>query len=249
VGNAQIDARQPVPAVTLVLREPGVPAAPLIDGVTGQLEVAADLHGTGATPRALAATASGQLGLAVTDGTFRTSLLDRYLAPLMRAAGLPDVAIPAERGELRCAAVSMTLASGVGIVRAMGLDTSLFTMGGSGIVNLANDTVDMRVHPAATLPGGLGGSLTLHVTGPITAPTVTATAPGAAADAGRASPALPAPVGVALGPLGAGPPTCAQALADVRAPAEPVAVVAPPSRAQAAPPSGKPANTPRRLYR
>ena len=155
-GRAAIDANQSPTPVSIVLHAPGLQASPFIQGINGRLEVDADLHGVGETPHALAATASGRLGMAITNGTLQTQLIERLFAPILRVVRLPDLAKQAEQAKLTCAAVSMTLTYGVGTLRAMGLDTNLFTMSGTGTVNFANDTLALRVHPTAALGNGLG---------------------------------------------------------------------------------------------
>jgi len=257
-GKATVDASRSPPPVSLVLRAPQLQAAPFIRGVTGWLEVDANLRGVGDTPRALAGSASGRLGLAITDGTVQTTVAEGVLGPILQAIQLSNLSKKVPLADLRCAAVSMTLANGVGTVQAMGVDTNLFTMSGSGSVNFANDTLALRVHPMTSLVGGLGVSLTLNVTGPIGAPQVATNVPGTALDVGRtAGLVIPGPVGLALGALGVDrriigddAPTCAQALAAVRGVAAPQAASpAPPARGPAALLPGKPADVLRRLFR
>lgn len=142
------DATRDPPAARLEAKAPGLDLAPLLAAfgqpplVAGKLEVEADLHGTGRDSRALARTLDGRLGLASVGGSIDAGLFERLPAQL-RQAILPQG--PQGRVAVECLAIGLVAADGVLRTRAFLIETALGRIGGSGGVNLHDETVALRL--------------------------------------------------------------------------------------------------------
>ncbi len=215
-GRATVDASQQQPPVALTLKAPGLPLAQLLavlrlpTYMTGNLEIDADLRGAGDTPHALASTASGHLGLALVDGAIDNRLVSSTVGQALQHARLPDITAHPGRTSVRCFALRLNAQHGTADVRALLLDTNLADVQGDGSMNLADETLSLRLRPLVRL-GGTGVVLPLLVTGSLLAPKVAvdaaagaAEAAGMAAAAGRAAQAGRSPqLGLIIGALGA----------------------------------------------
>ncbi len=206
-ATLQVDVTASPPALHATIDAPGVPFASVLalsghpSPSPGTIDLRADLTGAGDSIRAVAASVSGHVGLAVVDGQIDNELLERLAAGVLRTAN-----VPLESGgstTLRCAAFRADATSGMVQLGALSLDTSKLALDGSGAVNLVDETLDLHLRPQLRLGGGL--SVPLRVRGTLAAPKVTLD-PGAIAS-GR--------VGIVLGG-GAPPDTCGPALALAR---------------------------------
>lgn len=201
------DATAVPPAASVMVSAPGLPAGPalaLIDGpedATGVLDVRADLRGRGATLRAQAAALEGHVGVALVDGQVSNAWLQAWLGASLRAANLPVEA--GGTSAVRCFALRAEAAAGHVQLRALALDTSKLKLDGGGEINLADETLDLRLRPLLRL--GTSLSVPVRVRGTLLAPKVTL-------DPGAISPGR---VGITIG--GAAPAdTCGPALALAR---------------------------------
>jgi AsmA protein len=208
-GRMSVDATGQDAAVAVALRGPGLQVAPLVAllrlpaGAQGAVDVDADLHGTGNSPHALAATADGHLGLAMVNGAIDNRLISGTLGQVLQHARLPDLTARPGSLPVRCLAVRLDAHGGVADVRALLLDTSLFYLEGSGSVNLGNETLALRLRPLARL-AGTGVIVPLRVGGGFRSPKVEVDAAGAAGEAaGVAAQAARSPqLGIIIGALG-----------------------------------------------
>ncbi len=201
------DATAVPPAASVMVSAPSLPAGPalaLIDGpedATGVLDVRADLRGRGATLRAQAAALEGHVGVALVDGQVSNAWLQAWLGASLRAANLPVEA--GGTSAVRCFALRAEAAAGHVQLRALALDTSKLKLDGGGEINLADETLDLRLRPLLRL--GTSLSVPVRVRGTLLAPKVTL-------DPGAISPGR---VGITIG--GAAPAdTCGPALALAR---------------------------------
>jgi AsmA protein len=238
-ATLDIDPTKPVPAVALTVRSPGVSVRPLLALLglpavaTGRLEVDAKLHGAGGSAHEIARGIDGSLGLAMVGGTVDGGAAQAWLAEVLRRASLPDGARLSGRTRIDCLALRLDLARGLGVLRAAALQTPLLSLTGSGAVNLAEETVAMRVRALASV--GIGIAVPFDVSGPLRAPSVRVNIAGGAASA------LEGAAGLVIGRLdgehGLEGPTCASELATARGGwAGPVpTVAAPPARPAPAP--------------
>jgi len=156
-----VDAQDPRTPMSLRASFPGVPIQPLLaafsrrDNLFGVLEVEADLRAEGATPRALAASVSGHLGLALVEGDIDSRLLLDPLANIMRAARLP-LNLATVRGSLsrlRCFAMRLEAEAGQTEVRALVLESGRILIQGSGGFDLAEETFAVNLRPAIRMRG------------------------------------------------------------------------------------------------
>jgi len=166
-----IDAAAAPPTVHLTLDAPNLALGPVLTAfglppaATGTLEARADLTGLGDTPRALAATLNGRAGLAVQGGQLDAKLVNSWLERLrpLRIDG-------ADVTNLRCFALRADAKSGIVTVDPFALDTAALILEGSGDVDLAHETLGLRLRPRAKI-GGTGFVLPLRVSGPMRDPT------------------------------------------------------------------------------
>ena len=106
----------------VAMRQPGV--------ITGNMQVQADLHGTGATPHAIAATLDGSLGLAMANGTVDNRLLGSTLGSILRQVNLLDLVGRGGTSQIQCFAAHLDASHGIATVRSLVFASSLLTMDG-----------------------------------------------------------------------------------------------------------------------
>lgn len=112
--------------------------------IAGRTDLDMDLRGQGATTRALAGTATGHLGLAVTEGR----LSGRPVQTLSQIPGVGsgDMA-------LSCLALRAEADRGVATMRPLYLEGTPGRIGGEGSVNLRDETLAMRFNTDLRLAG------------------------------------------------------------------------------------------------
>jgi AsmA protein len=161
-GRLTIDANPPKPPVALVLRAPGLSVRTLAlmlglpSGASGSLEVDANLNGAGDSLHAIAAQLNGTLGLAMVNGQIDNASLNRVLGPILTSASLPLSLIFPGRiigggSALRCFAARLDARDGLATFRALYLDSARVKVTGSGTINLADETLSLRLRPLARL--------------------------------------------------------------------------------------------------
>ena len=176
-------------AAALTMRAPSLSMQPLLsafdqpDGVRGTVEVRANLHGSGMTPHALAASLDGGFGLALANGEIDNRLLIALLSRVAPEAGLLDLAGKTARSSLRCVALRVDIAHGVGDLHALLLDTEPLRLTGSGTFDLAQETLSMRLLPLARI-GATGMSVPVSIRGSFRAPHASVDATGAGGSLG-----------------------------------------------------------------
>ncbi|MEA2725615.1 MAG: AsmA family protein [Acetobacteraceae bacterium] len=211
-GALSVDAAQPVPQVHVVLHAPGLALKTILAAThqpsyaSGNLEVYADLTGTGDSPHAIAASLDGSLGLAMAGGTIDNRLLGSLLGKVMDSLNALDLVGKGGTSELKCFGLRMGAKHGIGAIRPLALSSSLLTMTGLGTVNLGEETVAMALRPQARV-AGTGLVIPVAVSGPIRNPTVKVNDLGAAeANAGTVAGVIlgdATPLGIVGGLLGA----------------------------------------------
>lgn len=250
-----------VPRLRVIARSPGLNLAELAGSppmVTGRAQLDADLSGQGADTRAMAASAAGHVGLALVDGAIPRAALRQVpnaVLELLAPGGLPagDVA-------LRCLALRAPVQAGIATLGTFYAETAIGRAGGSGTVNLREETLAVRLAVDARA-GRVAVRAPVNIAGPWRAPRI-GVDPAAAAAAGlgallsqQATPDRTLQ-GLAerLGGAGGGAPAlgdCGTALAAARGgtagpmpstPAAPEAAEAPPTAAPATPTRPQPAD-------
>jgi uncharacterized protein involved in outer membrane biogenesis len=174
-ASLALDAGQPEPLVRLALRSAAFALDPLLQaiGLPGgshapvELDVVLASHGS--SPHALALHLDGHAGVAMVDGDFANAALAAVLGDVVpAAAGRLD---PAGRSAVRCMAVRLDAQAGQVTVAALQLDTSRLALSGSGAIDLANETLDLRLRPTVRL-GATGVTAPVRVSGPLSHPIV-----------------------------------------------------------------------------
>ncbi len=212
-GSVTVDATQPAPPVHVQLHAPGLSLKTVLamtgqpPVATGNLELHADLTGSGASPHAIASSLDGTLGLAVAGGTLDNRIMGSFLGRVLAAINLIDLAGKGGTSELRCFATLVRASHGTATIDPLALSSSLLTMSGSGTANLGPETLNLTLKPqvraaATTLV------IPVDVSGPMRAPAVAVNKLGAAeANIGTVAGAAigsTTPLGIIGGLLGAG---------------------------------------------
>jgi uncharacterized protein involved in outer membrane biogenesis len=193
------------PRVALTLRAPRMALQPLLSAMgkpgaaSGTAELRADLQGSGDTPRAIAASLSGAVGIAVANGEIDSRLLGSMVTDLLPRPELTKLVSKTGVSKLNCFATRLNAENGIGTFQALLLDSSTITMDGSGQVNFRNETLDMKLRPSA---GVVGTNITvpLKVGGTFAAPSVEPDAAGVLTD--NAGTAAKTALGATTGGLG-----------------------------------------------
>ncbi len=224
--QARVDGRATPPTVSASARIPDLPLAPLLaaagqgGAAGGLLGVDMALDAAGGSLRALAATATGHLGVAAVDGEVQDRVLRAAFAPALRAAGIPPPALDGTTA-VRCLALRIELAAGQGVVKALALDSARLRLDGGGTVDLRHELLALTLRPVLRL-GGTAVGVPVAVDGALGAPRakVNAGQGGGLTIGGGDGPDLcPAALATARGGM-AGPPPAAAAPAKPPKPAD-----------------------------
>ena len=198
----QVDASTPdAPAgapMRLRATIPGMPIQPLLasttrrDNLFGALEIEADLTAEGDTPRALAATISGRLGLAIVEGDIDSRLLLDPLSNVMGAARVPLnlVTQMGSLARLRCFAARFDAERGQAKITTMILESGRVLLEADGSVNLADEILAVRLRSSIRIPGQ-AISVPSRLEGSFTAPRMALDPPDPARSAAIARPDVP----------------------------------------------------------
>lgn len=261
-STLSVDATQPAPPAHLVLHAPGLALKSLLtlahqpSYANGNLEVYANLSGSGASPHAIAASLDGTLGLAIAGGAIDNRLVGSLLGKVMDSLNALNLVGKGGASDLRCFALRMDAQHGTAAVKPLALSSSLLTMTGAGTINLGAETLALTLRPEARV-GGTPVLIPIAVSGPIREPSVKVNDLGAAeANAGTVAHVVignATPLGIVGGLLGGnklpgGAPAdiCAPALALARGQAVPEAAATAPTSKPAA---NDPAAALRNLFR
>lgn len=180
------DATQAEPRVHLTAHSPGITLRTLLaamgvrQAAAGQVEMRLDLTGSGHNPRAIAASLSGMVGVAMAGGTIDTKILGGSVGKVSKDLALLDLlGRSGGTADIRCIAVRFDARDGVARARTMLLSSSLLTADGGGSINLRDETMDLLLRPQGRM-GGTGFRVPVKVVGPLRAPRVDVDASGAA---------------------------------------------------------------------
>lgn len=157
--------------------------AAVTEDVGGPVDLALDLKGRGASPRAIAASLDGRVQAVSLDGTVANRLL-RVLS-----VGLGDVLGPLFGGgdstRLECLVARFDFEEGQGRSRALVFDTGAFAVAGRGGIDLGAEQVNLAFDTETSQPSLASLAVPFRVTGPLAGPSV-----------------APDPVGAAVGVVG-----------------------------------------------
>lgn len=171
-----VDATLPAPAVALTAHAPGLAAKALLSAIgappvaTGKAEAYADLHAAGETPRALAGSLRGSVGLALAGGTLDTKILGGTLGRLFSDLQILDaIGRGGDLNQLQCLALRFDAQDGLARARTMILSSSLITADGGGTVNLRDETLNLLIRPQGRV-GATEFRVPVRVSGPLRKP-------------------------------------------------------------------------------
>jgi uncharacterized protein involved in outer membrane biogenesis len=195
-GSLSADASQPQPTVALTLRsaafalDPLLLAAGLPGGSDAPVEVDVALSGAGQSLHDLVSHLDGHVGLAMVDGTVANAALAAAFGDLVpKGAGRLDAA---GRSPVRCLAIRLDAQAGQVNMAALDLDTSRLGLEGSGSVNLADETLGLRLRPTVRV-GGTGILAPVRVGGDLDHPSASLDAQGVEGRSGIVIGGAPAP--------------------------------------------------------
>jgi len=231
-ASASIDATKSPAAETLQITGPALALAPFLnafglpDTAQGTMQARLAATATGDTLATMAASLSGQLGIALVNGVVDGSVMHALFGAMVQAIGLPDSLVSAQGPvPVRCMALAVNAANGTGTVRTLTLDSSRLLLQGGGSLNFGNQTMNLILVPEFPLAGSQL-SLPVRVAGPFTNPATGLAPVSAVADAAKSAVGLPVGIvnkllgannliGKAAGALGIGPnaDACPAALA------------------------------------
>lgn len=170
-GELRLDRHASPPALALTLRSEGRGldlgalrrARGEAPSVEGRAQVSIEVTARGATTRALAASLTGEAGLAMVDGRLARHGLLR-LGPDLVALLLPGA--PQDGLALRCLALRVSAQDGVATTSGLLAETSAGEVTGMAAVNLHSERIAARLLPDVQLfgvrvraPVGIGGTL------------------------------------------------------------------------------------------
>jgi len=232
-GHGKLDGRKASGRVELTVSANGLDMGEVYTALIGEAliqgagDAVLDLRGGGDTPRALLGSSRGVARLVVRNGV----ILNRYwelIAEDVATRFLPFVD-DVDRGRLNCLVARFDIAKGVADATVLMVDSDRVTVAGEGTVDLAAQTLDMRLVPRPKDPSLFSLATPILLTGPLAdprpAPDPVAIAKGLGSIAAS----------TALGPIGLLLPFVSSGSVDQPCPA---AIAA----AEAGPGTGKPSN-------
>ena len=157
-GTVRIDGRKAVPSTDMDLRltnlavQQFMPAKPgQTPAVEGLIEARAQLHGVGDTIHKAASSADGKVVFVLPHGKIRQSFAE--LMGINVANGLFLLLSKDQREtDLRCAVAQFDVKKGVMSVDNAVFDTGVVRAAGKGTVNLAEETLDLRLEGQTKKP-------------------------------------------------------------------------------------------------
>ncbi len=179
--NLAIDSVSLPPSMALALQAPGIPLKPVLialhqpNDVTGTADVALDVHATGRTQRALAASLTGPMGLVMNGAEIDNRLLAAPLNAVIRGARLPPSAVignaAAGRTAVKCLATRADADRGAVSLANMVLQTPTADVQAQGNINMAEEAFSLRMRPSMRA-GSTSIVVPLRVTGTFVQPVI-----------------------------------------------------------------------------
>ncbi len=186
-ANVVFDGSGPTPALTINLDARQVDYGAVLkqlkmtDIASGKIDGKINLKGRGGSVRAIMAGLNGRVRLVTEGGQVESGLLNVLSADIMSA--LPFVDSKGDKS-IRCGVVDFDIRNGQARAKALLFETGGLSMIGAGSINLANETIDIKIKPRAKklsilklamVPVHVGGTLA----NPSAAPDLAGTVVGA----------------------------------------------------------------------
>ena len=158
---ASLSLHAPSMPLALLAHYAGLPGA-----VTGAARFEVELHGSGRTVHDFAASMDGPISITATGGRLSNAAFLKLAAGSLQPLGIK---VPAQ-GEtaLRCLGLMGIARNGVVQLRTIALDSTYLSLSGVGQINLAQQTVALKLHPLV-LVGGSPVAVPVVVDGPFDA--------------------------------------------------------------------------------
>lgn len=180
------DGSRDVPAIDLDMNMEAVDALPLFDSAAdftrleGKLDAALSTRGTGRTTKQLAASLNGQSKVRFADGALRGIDVAKIVNNLQSIFISGYQENSSDRTEFSELSVSMNIQNGIASTSDLKLLGPLVRMTGEGQIDLAQQTIDMRLNPklVGTLDGQggefdvAGVGMPIIVSGPLSGPRI-----------------------------------------------------------------------------
>lgn len=202
-GRVSIDARQDVPRVDLDMRLSNARAEDFLakfnkqNALEATLQARAKLAGRGASVRAAAASADGQVTIVAPRGEVREALAELLGVNVVKGLGLllskDESQIP-----VRCAVANFTARDGVLYAQNIVFDTAPVVAEGGGTVSLRDETMNLRLQGHAKQARLIRVMAPITLKGPLRSPDLGVETGKAVGQAG-----LAAALGTLLSPLAA----------------------------------------------
>ncbi len=215
-ASAVLDASKDPATEALKLSAPALALAPVLNtfGLSGtaqgtvQAQISAS--GSGDSLRAIAGNLNGQLGLAMVNGVASGSAVRKLFGTVLQTAGLPATQAEAPGPlPIRCMALRVDAANGIGTIRALTLDSSRLLLQGGGSFDLGQETLGIILLPQ--IPAAANGTgNAVEIGGSFLSPTTTSPPATAARAANLTQPQAGSdvcPAALTLGRFGQPGPT------------------------------------------
>jgi uncharacterized protein involved in outer membrane biogenesis len=150
-GSLKVDARKEVPVTSVDARLTDLKAENFIKGsdkpIQGTLEARAVLTGSGNSVHKVASSADGTFTAVVPQGGMRHSLAEWMGIDVLKALSL-NLGDDNSNTQLRCAVAGFGIRNGLMTSQSFVLDTEPVRVDGSGSINLADETLNLRLQGA-----------------------------------------------------------------------------------------------------
>ncbi|MHA1151209.1 MAG: AsmA family protein [Alphaproteobacteria bacterium] len=200
-GSVSLDAGKKTPPLAVKLSADGIDYGALLqalevtDGITGSLDAELDLRGAGASLRTIAAGLDGRIEVTGGAGSISNDLVQATGAGVTQM--LSGWTESGSDLRLNCIVIRLPIAGGVASGEAMLLDTSAATVGGTGEIDLRDETLKLTVTPQAKQTSLLSLAVPFLIQGTLAEPKVLPDPLGTAVGAAKVA-------GLFINPLAAG---------------------------------------------
>jgi hypothetical protein len=147
--------------------------------IEGNLDLQLDLRASGRSPRAMAESLEGEVGLSVQRGRINSRLFG--LTTMSPFGWLFARSTRRGYSQFDCFIARFDAKNGVAELQSMVLDTPDAVATGTGSIDFARETVDLQIHPRARHRSFGAPATPFAIAGSLAAPTVEVSTVGAAA--------------------------------------------------------------------
>ncbi len=196
-ASLAIDATKTPAAESLSLDAPALAISPFLasfglpNTAQGTVELSTTATAQGNDLPAIAGSVNGELGLAMVDGDVDGPVLAALFGAALQTVGLPsDLLGTPGPVPVRCMALRLDAANGVGTVKTLTLDSSRLLVQGGGSVNFGTQALNLVLRPQLQVAGTQVG-IPVQIGGTFEAPAASVAPAGALQDAAKSAVSLP----------------------------------------------------------